>query len=156
MCGLACRHAQFVQRNIFHLRDGFGNLLHIRRFAALAAMWHGREIGAICFQHELAQRRRGHGGADVLAVLEGHDAGVAHQPAHAKNLPQPLHAFAETMKHAARPGGERLDLREQIVEGTALVDDAVQTGLGRDLKLLPENLCLFLFAADVIVCAPVL
>src|SRR5208283_1932739 len=46
--------------------------------------------------------------------------------------------------------GKRLELGERVVEGVALVDDAVQSGLGGDFELLPENVGLLLFVTRVV------
>ena len=71
--------AQFVERATLDLGDGFGDFLHVGRFAALAAIRHGGEIGAVGLQHEPVGRRGGDGVANVLSVLEGRDAGEADQ-----------------------------------------------------------------------------
>ena len=53
------------------------------------------------------------------------------------------------MEHAAHFPGEWLELGERIVEGVALVDDAIQSGLGGDFELLLENVGLLLFVTRV-------
>ena len=54
------------------------------------------------------------------------------------------------MEHAADFSGERLELRQRVVEGVALVDDAVQSGFDGDFDLLLENFGLPLFVARVV------
>ena len=54
------------------------------------------------------------------------------------------------MKNAADFSSERFELFERVVEGIALVDDAIQPGFGGDIQLLPENFGLFLFVARVV------
>ena len=134
---------------MLHLRDGLGNLLHIRGFAALAAIRHGREIRAVGFQHELVQRRGGHGVSDVLAVLERDNAGEADERADVQHAAHPVGVLAKAMEHAAHFPGEWLELGERVFEGVALVDDAIQSGLGGDFELLLENVGLFLFQSRV-------
>src|SRR5690242_9849215 len=103
-------------------------------------MRHRRKVRTISFKHELVHRRRRHGVADVLAVLKGDDASVTHQPVERQNLLEALNTFTETMKHPAGSGCKWLDLRKQISEGTALMNDAVQAGFSGDFQLLPKNL----------------
>ena len=56
------------------------------------------------------------------------------------------------MKHAARFADERFHLRDRVVKGIALVDDAVQSKFGGDFHLLPENFRLSLFVMRVVGC----
>ena len=149
MRGFARRFAQFIQRQIFHLRDGFGNFFHERRFTAFAAIRHGREIGTIRFQHEFSQRRRGDGVAHVLSVFERDQAGVTDKRTDFQNLVQSLDAFAEAMKNTAHFAGKRFKLCERVVERTALVNDAIQIGFGGDFELLLKNFRLPFFVMSI-------
>ncbi len=56
------------------------------------------------------------------------------------------------MKNAANFSGERFHLRERVVKGIALVDDAVQSKFGGDFDLLLENFRLLLFVTRVVGC----
>ena len=150
-CRLARCLAQFFKRTALDLGDDLGNFLHISRFTTFAAIRHGREIRTIGFQHELVQRRGGHGVADVLAVLERDNAGETDERADFQNAAHPVGVFAETMKNAADFSGERFELRQRVVKGIALVDDAVQPGFDGDLDLLLENVRLPLFVTRVVI-----
>jgi hypothetical protein len=146
----ASRRAQFFQRTYFYLRHGFGNFFDISRFAALAAIRHGREIRAVGFQHEFVQRRGGHGVADILRVLEGDDAGEADERADLKN---PFHALDVSPKQWNTP--RVLPMNGFIC--AMVSSNAVRwwmtqfkSEFGGDFHLLPENLRLFFFVARVI------
>ena len=54
------------------------------------------------------------------------------------------------MKHTADAAGKGLELRERVVKRCALMDDAIQTGLGGNFKLLLENLRLPPFVTRVV------
>jgi len=147
----ARRCAQCFERTALHPGDSFGNFLHISRFAAFAAIRHGRKIRTIGFQHEFVQRRGGNGVADVLPVLERDDAGEADERADFQNAAHPVSALAEAMKHPAHLAGKQLELGESVIKGVALVNHAVQSGFAGDFQLLPEYFGLFLFVARVVV-----
>ena len=98
----------------------------------------------------MVQRRGGHDVADVLAVLERDNAGEADKRADFQNAAHPFRVFAKAMENAADFAGERLELRERVVKGIALVDDAVQSGFDGDFDLLLENVRLPLFVTRVI------
>src|ERR1035437_582376 len=113
-------------------------------------MWHGRKIRTVGFQYELVRRRGGDGIADVLRVLESHDAGETDERTDGQNLFQPFDRFAKAMKDAAHFAGERLELRKRVVERSALVDDTVQSKFGGDFELLLENFRLPLFVTHIV------
>ena len=97
-----------------------------------------------------SERRCGHGVADILAVLERDDAGKADERTGFQNAPHPVGALAEAMKNTADFSSERFELRERVLKGVTLVDDAVQPGFGGDFELLLEDSGLFRFVTCVI------
>jgi len=127
-----------------------GNLVDVSRLATLAPIGHGGKERAVRLQHELVEGGDRQRVADVLAVLEGQDAGEAHQRAHGH---YPLHGggvVGEAMEHAADPVGERLELGQRVLQRVTLMDDAVQTQFGGDFQMLAEERGLRGFVALVI------
>ena len=119
MRGLAGRATELIERTALDLRDGLRDFPHVSRLTTLTAIWHRCEERAVRLQHELAERRRGHGVADVLAVLEGDDAGEADHRAGGTDAGESRRVAGETVEYAARPPGERLHERERVVERVA-------------------------------------
>src|SRR5579863_3775729 len=67
--------AEFGKRAFSDIRDELGDLLDVGGFATLAAIGHGREVGAVGLEHEALERHGGDGVTDGLRVLERDDAG---------------------------------------------------------------------------------
>jgi len=78
------------------------------------------------------------------------DAGKAYQRACFQNESHPVGTLAEAMKNTADFSGEWLELRERVVKGVTLVDDAIQPGFGGNFELLLEKVSLLLFVTRVV------
>jgi len=75
--------AEFRQRNAFHLGHHLRRVSRKGRFAALAAIRHGRKKRAVGFYHQFIQRCGGNGLANFVGILECYNSGEAHNGAHA-------------------------------------------------------------------------
>src|SRR4249920_1586248 len=80
-CCAASRQAELFQGATLNLCCRLGDFLYIRWLAALSPVGDGRQEWTVGFKHEPVQRCLGEGIPDVLAVLEGQDAGKTHQGA---------------------------------------------------------------------------
>ncbi len=110
------------------------------RFVGLAAVWLGREVGAIGFQHEALDALAAECVTDLGGVLVGDDAGKGAAATAFVDLGDLVWAVAVAVENDACPVNAGLvDHAEGVVEGVAAVDDDGHVQLASDGELLAEG-----------------
>src|ERR1044071_6599927 len=117
----ARRRAQLFQGAALDLGGRLGNLSYVRRFASFAAIRHRGQKWAIRFQHELLERSRGHGLANIFAVFERQNACEADQRTQFNDLSHLRRITRETMEHAANLFRKWAKLRDRVVKTITLM-----------------------------------
>ena len=130
--------------------DRFGHDACVRRLAAFSTEWHGREIRAIGFDHELPKRDlRGHL-SHGQAVLESYDPGERDEVVEVDNGIRLLQRAAEAVKDAAHLSRVRFHDLQRVIPGVALMNDDIQPELRGEIELLFKQTGLFRFVGAVV------
>src|SRR5205807_6389881 len=122
----------------------------MRGLAAFPTKWHGREIWAIGFHHELPKRNLCRDISHGCAVLESDNPREGNEMVKTDNFIRLLDCATETVENAAQFSGVRLHEFESIVPRVALMDDDVQSEFHGQIELLFEQACLFRFVSAVV------
>src|SRR5206468_11612144 len=130
---------QLLRRTTLHVRYDFGDLLEVGRLAAFPAIRHGSKVRAIGFEHESVERRGCDSVANALRVLERDYAGKTNQRSHRHNALHIRRAAHKAVENPAHIAGERRHLRNDFLEGVALMNHAVQLQLGGQFQMLAEE-----------------
>jgi hypothetical protein len=142
--------AQFSPRAFFLRGDRFGNFFDVGRFAAFAAIRHGRQERGIGFEHETFERRGGDGVADDLGVLERANAGEADEAAGVEDLAHAGAVFNEAVEDCAKLILVAANDRKRVSERFARVDHAIEVKFAREVELGLEDFALTIFGGGVL------